>query len=151
MVRSSESVNDRRIGVPQVMARLQAERAEMLVLFCRLAGLEPYGREPDLPRLLQTFCQTLVDYIAGAHFLLYERIVNGTERRRRMNDLADGIYPQIQRCTDLAIDFNDKYDCEDHCENLDQLSDDLSRLGEALAERIELEDRLLGALTASAA
>ena len=44
------------------------------------------------------------------------------------------------------LDFNDKYNCGDHCELTDSLHDDLSRLGEELAVRIELEDMLLQAL-----
>jgi len=46
----------------------------------------------------------------------------------------------------MALDFNDKYDCEDHCTVLDTLSRDLSRLGEEIAQRIELEDKLLTAM-----
>lgn len=142
-----KSVMERRAGASGMMRRLQDERAEMLVQFCRLAGVDPYGKKTkaaDMQALLQHFCQTLVDYVASAHFLLYERITNGTERRKVVADAAASLYPGISECTDLAVEFNDKYDCEDHCERLDQLSDDLSQLGQALAQRIELEDRLLG-------
>lgn len=138
---------ERRAGTQQMVAKLQAERTEVLVLFCRVAGLEPFKADSKpVQLLLQEFCQLLVDYIATGHFGLYERIVSGQERRKLVADLAEKLYPAIAKTTEIALDFNDKYDCEDHCEQLDQLADDLSRLGETLAARIELEDQLLKAM-----
>lgn len=140
-------VSERRGSVTGVIERLREERAEMWVLFCRLAGIEPFDAgEEDRQTLLQRFCQTLVDYLASGHFLVYERIASGAERRQRVASAAALLYPRIEKCTEAALEFNDKYDCEDHCEQFQDLAQDLSSLGEVLAERIELEDRLLGAL-----
>ncbi|MHB1950705.1 MAG: Rsd/AlgQ family anti-sigma factor [Acidiferrobacteraceae bacterium] len=149
MATSGGVVKERR-GAASIVERLQTQRTEMLVQFCRLAGVEPFGPGKDVQRLLQAFCQTLVDYVATAHFLLYERIANGTERRRALADLASSIYPRVQRCTEIAVEFNDKYDCGDHCTGLADLPGDLSRLGVAIAERIELEDRLLAQMSRAA-
>lgn len=139
---------ERRTGSRDLVQKLVAERTEMLSLYCQLAGLEPYGngknsRARHSQELLQKFCQVLVDYIAAGHFSLYERIVNGTERRQQISALAEKLYPRIAKSTEAALDFNDKYDCGDHCEIAASFSDDLSRLGEDLAARIELEDKLL--------
>lgn len=154
MTTADNAVRERREGTQKVLAKLQAERTEMLVLFCRLAGLELYpevdAKKADVKsvqRLLQQFCQILVDYIATAHFGVYERIAGGQERRRVAAELAAQLYPRVARATEVALEFNDKYDCEDHCDNLDQLQQDLSALGEVLAERIELEDRLIQAIS----
>jgi len=134
---------ERRAGSQDMASKLISERTEMLVTFCRLAGIEPYTADKPMQKLLQEFCQILVDYVAAGHFALYERIVEGKERRRTVSDLAAEVYPCIAKTTDIALDFNDKYDCEDHCTALDSLSADLSHLGEELAVRIDLEDRLL--------
>jgi len=140
---------ERRRGSQDAIAKMVTERTEMLALYCRLAGLDPFSqkqhREPA-QQLLQEFCQILVDYVAAGHFALYERIVAGKERRQELAALAAEVYPRIAKSTDMALDFNDKYDCEDHCTALDSLSADLSQLGEELAARIELEDRLLAAM-----
>lgn len=139
---------DRRASANHLQESLVAERTEMLVLFCRVAGLEPFSDTDNRETAtvaLQQFCQVMVDYIAAGHFSLYERIVNGTERRRSIAELAENLYPRISRTTDVALDFNDKYDAS-HCEINGQLGDDLSRLGEELAVRVELEDRLLSAM-----
>lgn len=143
---TTNAAKERRHGSQDMAAKLISERTEMLATFCRLAGIEPYTVDKPVQTLLQEFCQILVDYVAAGHFALYERIVEGKERRRTVSDLAAEVYPRIAMTTDVALDFNDKYDCEDHCTVLDSLSADLSRLGEELAARIDLEDRLLAVM-----
>jgi regulator of sigma D len=140
---------ERRAGTREMVSRLLAERTEMLALYCRLAGLVPYNddkQEKPAQKLLQEFCQVLVDYIAAGHFSLYERIINGTERRRDVAGLAEGLYPRIAESTESALNFNDKYDCGDHCEITESLEMDLSKLGEELAARIEYEDKLINTI-----
>lgn len=153
MATANTRVNERRAGTQKVIAKLEAERTEMLVLFCRVAGLETYSENPrhapnaqPVQQILQEFCQVLVDYIATGHFGLYERIGNGQERRRQISDLAAELYPRIAESTQVALEFNDKYDCEDRCTNLGSLQNDLSKLGEILAQRIEWEDKLVKAM-----
>jgi regulator of sigma D len=139
---------ERRASADHLMESLVTERTEMLVLFCRVAGLEPFSEErnrKNAASALQQFCQVMVDYIAAGHFSLYERIVNGTERRKKIADLAEKLYPRISKTTEIALDFNDKYDCEES-EISEDLGNDLSRLGEELAIRVELEDQLLSAM-----
>ncbi len=147
--RHASKDQERRSSSQEVIQKLMAERTEMLALYCQIAGLDPFGknsRGKHSLELLQKFCQVLVDYIAAGHFSLYERVVNGTERRQRIAGLAEQLYPRIADTTEAALDFNDKYDCGDHCQIAASFDDDLSRLGEELATRIELEDKLLGNL-----
>ena len=145
---SQEKSAERRARSHELTQKLVAERVEMLVLFCRLAGIESYASEVRPVReLLEEFCQILVDYISAGHFALYERIVDGTERRRDVASLAEQLYPAIARTTDAALDFNDRYDRDDHRPMLENLPQELSQLGEQIAVRIELEDRLIAAIT----
>lgn len=143
----SSTAKERRQGSQELVAKLVKERTEMLVTFCRLAGIEPYTVEKSVQKLLQEFCQILIDYVAAGHFALYERILEGKERRQQVAAIAANIYGRIALSTQNALDFNDKYDCGDHCTELESLSQDLSRLGEDLATRIELEDKLLAAMS----
>ncbi len=130
----------------ELTQKLITERTEMLVLFCRLAGIESYAPENrPVKQLLEEFCQILVDYISAGHFALYERIIEGNERRREVAVLAEQLYPGIARTTDAALDFNDRYDRDDHRTMLECLPQELSQLGEQIAVRIELEDRLIAA------
>ncbi len=151
-VQKAETPAERRNRSRDLVTKMVAERTEMFAIFCRLAGVDPYASEAKAPtnkatqKLLQEFCQILVDYIAAGHFALYERIANGTERRNDVLALAEQYYPRIAETAESALTFNDKYDCGDHCEALTDLHQDLDKLGKELAERIELEDKLIQAL-----
>jgi regulator of sigma D len=140
------STAERRTGTQDIIEKLLAERQSVLVMFCELAGMEA-KRERDGEELkLQRFCELLVDYSAFAHFEIYERIIDGRERRSLVVHAAQEVYSQIAEATDAAVDFNDRYDAYDHELDMDRLGADLSRLGEQLAIRIEMEDRIIAAL-----
>jgi regulator of sigma D len=130
-----------------MIRKLLNERQEMLAMFCRVAGLEPYNDASPGVDVLQEFCQVLIDYSAFGHFEIYERIVAGRERRSQVLAVAREVYPRIAEASEVAVEFNDKYDASDHTLDLHQLDRDLSRLGEELAVRIEMEDRIIQALT----
>lgn len=144
------SENERRRGTRDSVAKMVAERTQVLALYWRLAGIDSFADEQRDPaqKLLQEFCQLLVDYIAAGHFSLYERIVNGTERRREIATVAQDLYPRIANTTTAALDFNDKYDSSDRWQITESFKSDLSRLGEELAVRIELEDKLIAQIIA---
>jgi len=137
---------ERRTTTQNLIDKLLAERQEMLVLFCQVAGLEPYHRSDSLDQLLQRFCQVLIDYTAFGHFEVFGRISDGNERRSGVIHMAEKIYPEFVLASEAAVAFNDKYDLSDHALVLEKLSDDLSHLGEELAVRIELEDQLLSSM-----
>ena len=137
---------ERRTGTQDIIEKLLAERQEVLVMFCKLAGMEAQHEHDDEERILQRFCELLVDYSAFAHFEIYERIIDGRERRSAVVDVAREVYPRIAEATEVAVGFNDKYDANDHELDLQGLADDLGRLGEELAVRIEMEDRIVAAL-----
>lgn len=139
---------ERRDRTRQLIDRLLAERRQMLVLLCRLSGLKPFSADKGtaVKGALEEFCQILVDYIAAAHFGVYQRIADGSERRQSVMELARLSYPRISRTTQAAVDFNERYDSSDHELCLETLEADLSRLGEEIATRIELEDQLIAVL-----
>jgi regulator of sigma D len=140
--------DERRTNTQDLIDKLLKERQEMLVLFCQVAGLEPYHRSESLDSLLQTFCQVLIDYTAFGHFEVFGRISDGNERRTGVIRVAEEIYPDFVLASEAAVAFNDKYDLSDHALKLDHLSEDLSRLGEEMAVRIELEDQLVSTMLA---
>jgi regulator of sigma D len=127
-----------------------SERQKMLVLFERCAGVEPYANERPNDELLQEFSQILVDYIASGHFGLYERISEGKERRRGILELAEQLYPRIANTTQVAVEFNDIYEKSNGRAIEGDLLKMLSKLGEELAVRIDLEDQLISEMLGSA-
>ncbi|HKJ51156.1 MAG TPA: Rsd/AlgQ family anti-sigma factor, partial [Gammaproteobacteria bacterium] len=136
--------NNRRTRQSHTINSLLTERQQVLVKMCALAELESRDVSPAaVIHELQNFNQQLVDYTALGHFEIYERIVDGTERRGNIKLVADRVYPTISETTQLFVDFNDKYDGADEEDSLTSLYRDLSSIGEAMAERIESEDMLL--------
>ena len=134
--------SERRQQSYELITKLQSERQEVLSLYCNFAELKPFSANHALKNLLTQFSQILVDYVSLGHFGVYERLLAGTERRTRVLSVAKEIYPEFSATTDAAISFNDKYDNVDKIENFEDLEQDLSALGESLAKRSDLEDRL---------
>ncbi len=135
---------NRRTRQTHTINTLLQERQQVLVSMCELAELESGNVPPDtVIHNLRGFNQRLVDYTALGHFEIYERIIDGKERRGNIKLVADRVYPSISDSTQLFVDFNDKYDGVDEPESLTNLYSDLSSIGEAMAERIEFEDMLL--------
>ena len=143
MSSEAQEQRERRNGTRTLIDKMLTERQKMLVLFERVAGVEPYADEMPNDELLQEFSQILVDYIASGHFGLYERISEGKERRRGIVKLAEELYPRIANTTRAAIEFNDVYETANGESIGENLSTMLSKLGEELAVRIELEDQLI--------
>ena len=137
---------DTPITTEQIVEELLSERQAMLALYCKVAGLAPFHHEKSTREELREFCQILVDYTALVHLEIYERIVDGKEQRPEVIETAEQIHEQLVELTTQIVDFNDKYDESDHQLILNQLQDDLSELGEILAARAELEDRLIQVL-----
>lgn len=146
MVATTERAQTDRRGRSLVMInKLVDARTEMLTLYTQLARMKPFVGNSDVPAMLEEFCEALVDYAANAHFQLYRYFAEKNERRQEIYEVAEKIYPNILAITNKVLDFNDKYDCGDHCHQFSELEDDLSQLGEVLADRIELEDKLITA------
>ena len=147
MSTETEARVERRAQSHKEIDALVDSRTATLTILGELAAKQPLKPEHDTQVLLQHFCESLIDYTASAHFQLYRHIDEDKERRGAVRDLAEEIYAEISKSTQTILDFNDKYDCEDHCDSFGKLADDLSTLGEMLADRIELEDKLIGVMT----
>ena len=148
-----QPANDRRSRTRKEIKQLISERNEVLSMYCSLAGCDGTNSVAAAEvgaETLQEFCQVLIDYIATGHFELYRRISEGEEKRNDIVKLCDTIYPRIEATTKIAVDFNDMYDGgNNYTDSLkSQLSQNLSKLGEELATRIELEDQLINTLLA---
>lgn len=151
----SNSASERRDRTREELMSLVQDRNAMLSQYCMLAGVDVgRGRSEDQQlnmesELLQEFCENLIDYLARGQFELYQRITDGQERRKDIVMLANDIYPRISETTNFAVDFNDAYDKSiKKLGSFDHYGERLSKLGEELAIRFELEDKLIHSLLA---
>jgi regulator of sigma D len=146
---TSQPLHERRARTRKEIKQLIAERNNVLSEFYNLASQAEELKDRDaLLDSLQEFCQDLVDYLATGHFEIYRRIEEGDERRDEMLQLARDIYDKITGTTQIAIAFNDLYDISSNFDPsvMQQLPAQLSKLGQELATRIDLEDRFINTL-----
>jgi len=122
------------------------ERRQLLAMLLRISKLTHHGQQKPDADLLEEFCELVVDYIAAGHFGLYQRIAEGKERRNQVAVLAANVYSKIEKSTQVALAFSEKYKIDGQHDRPDKLERDLSELGMALTTRIELEDKLIAAM-----
>ena len=150
---SSQTPNERRSRTQKEIKQLIEGRNSVLSQYYNLAKYtEDHENNLNETReLLEEFCQELVDYMAIGHFEIYRRIEEGNERRDEITILADKIMPRINTTTQIAIAFNDLFDNTSELdeETYSQLPAYLTKLGEELATRIDLEDQFIDTLLAS--
>jgi len=134
-------------GANHVIDNWLKERQAVLVAYCELAGLPPYTQtDSSLPSAIDVkrFCQILLDYISAGHFEVFESIVaDCKEKGPHSAAQAQKIYPQMNKSTDFALQFNDKYAELDEFKTLNGFDEDLANLGQFLEERFALEDQLI--------
>ena len=151
---TKQPLPDRRARTRKEIKQLIAERNNVLSQYYSLASHADQNPENDeeTMELLQEFCQDLVDYLATGHFEIYRRIEEKEERRSEIMQLANQVFDRIAETTAVAVAFNDLYDTSEEFnpEVLKQLPEQLTKLGEELATRIDLEDRFINTLLSTA-
>ncbi|MBZ4194065.1 MAG: Rsd/AlgQ family anti-sigma factor [Candidatus Contendobacter sp.] len=135
-------------ALPDLVAKLLTVRQEILVLYQKLAALKPAMPAGPAQHLLQRFRQTLMDYLALGPFEVYQALEDqpADSPYCPARDLARRLYARIARTTQAVLAFHDRYDGELSDLALADLNQELSRLGESLATRIELEDQIVAAV-----
>ena len=133
--------------VEELLEHWLQERKELLVLYCNYGknGNQAVHGDPQ-PRWVDArrFCQILVDYVSAGHFEVYDQLVCEAQVANASTALAEALYPKIHETTQIALDLNDKYATEELWElHQADFPGDLSKLGEALSNRFEMEDRLI--------
>ena len=110
-----KSKPERRQQISHLVDELMKERHQVWSLYCRVAELKPFSpQKQNVRQVLNEFCQILIDYVSLGHFGIYQRILEGKERRSAILKAAETIYPEIAETTEAAVSFNDKYDNENH-------------------------------------
>ncbi|MEA1062590.1 sigma D regulator [Apirhabdus apintestini] len=120
-------------------------RKQLLVAYYNLAGLTPgkSGIAALDEKALDDFCQGLVDYLSTGHFTIYERIIHEMEGKKPLATVCK-IWPQLEANTQQIMNYYDTHlETVIGYDNFHALQPVLSELGEALAARFALEDKLI--------
>jgi regulator of sigma D len=125
----------------QLIAELQKERQEVWSLYCNIAELIPFSANRTVRKKLARFSEILIDYVSLGHFGVCEYLFAGADSLDPALSVVEKIELALSASTEVAVSFNDKYE-SDAAIIPDELKQYLSALGESLAIRSELEDRL---------
>lgn len=144
MLESCHSAQERWGGVHQLIDRWLRARHELVLAFASLHDAAQAGQSSKAD--VQSFCQILMDYLSAGHFEVFEQLNSEAKAfgDSRGLELAERIYPRLNELTGAALEFNDRCDRGD-C-NGAELSCELTRIGQCLHERFELEDCLIEVL-----
>ena len=135
--------------VDKLVDRWLKERQELILLYCAVDGLREFTpKETPVAVKVQAFCEVLIDYMSAGHFEIYDELLQeAADFDDDYQEMINTILPRIQSSTQIALDFNDHYaDKAIDDTAMPQLAADLSRLGEKLVERFDLEDQLIESL-----
>jgi regulator of sigma D len=144
MLESCQNAQERWGGVHQLIDRWLRARHELVLVFVKLH--DGAGAGQATKRDVKEFCQILMDYLSAGHFEVYEQLNSEAKAfgDSRGLELAQRIYPRLQEITEAVLEFNDRCDRGD-C-NGPELACELTRLGQCLHERFDLEDCLIEVL-----
>ena len=146
MLNQLENLTERVGGSNELVDRWLHVRKHLLVAYYKLVGLKP-GKESFMrlnEKALDSFCQSLVDYLSSGHFSIYERILGEMEGDTPLL-AATRLYPQLEaHNTQQIMDYYDSCleNAIDH-DNYLEFQQALSDIGEALEARFALEDKLI--------
>jgi len=136
-------------GSSDVIDHWLDKRQHVVVEYCKLAALQPCASKTALselptPQELQCFCQDLVDYISEGHFKVYDMVMDKWQSTGfQVTDEIHDAYAEIIKTTDPLLNFTDQYAEIKEDDELEQLDNDLSKVGEILESRFECEDKLI--------
>lgn len=145
MLDNCHNAKERWGGVNDLIDRWLKERQELIVHYCDLSGA---GEDASTEALVGKFirlCEILVDYVSAGHFEVYEQLIR---EAKEFNDggleLAAKVYPRLAETTEVALNFNDRLDGGQlSADEVRGLFSELSKLGENLENRFEMEDFLI--------
>ncbi len=145
MLNQLESLTERVRGSNKLVDHWLQARKQLLVSYYNLVGIKPgKGSYMQLnEKALDDFCHNLVEYLSAGHFNIYERIITDLEGSSPLY-AATQLYPMLEANTEEIMNYYDSslenaID-DDNCLEFQQA---LSDIGEALAARFTLEDKLI--------
>ncbi|GAM65231.1 regulator of sigma D [Vibrio ishigakensis] len=156
MLKKFQQVQEEWGGSSDVIDHWLEKRQALLVEYVKLASLQPAASSnvATLPTKeeLQKFSQHLVDYISEGHFKIYDMVMEKWAATGfQTTEEISQTYAKIVLTTEPLLNFTDQYaniPVDDEIETFEQ---DMSKIGEVLELRFEVEDKLIQLIAESLA
>ncbi|WWO98665.1 MAG: Rsd/AlgQ family anti-sigma factor [Candidatus Dasytiphilus stammeri] len=123
-------------------------RKELLIAYYKIIGFKPHQEifQAIDETALILFCSHLLDYLSYGHFYLYRRLLENLKSplSKSKKFFIAKIFFALQKNTQLIMKLYDIYLCVTiNDDNYLHFQKALSEVGEALASRFILEDKLI--------
>ncbi len=117
-------------------------RQKMMIAFNQLCMLRPLEELPaeEAQKSIEHFCTEVIDYLSFGQFKVFENITKLIPSEGKNARTVKILLSKIFSSTIQTVEFHDKYMKSFSQKELEQ---DLSKLGEQLAFRLDWEDQLL--------
>ncbi|MEZ9629582.1 sigma D regulator [Vibrio breoganii] len=149
MLKKFKQVQQEWGGSSEVIDHWLETRQALLVEYIKLAALQPSSSPSNVITLptkgeLQNFSQHLVDYISEGHFKIYDMVMDKWNSTGfQTTEEISQTYAKIVLTTEPLLSFTDKYAEIGEDEELESFESDMSKVGEVLELRFEVEDKLI--------
>ncbi|CAH0527293.1 Regulator of sigma D [Vibrio hippocampi] len=149
MLNKFKQVQEQWGGSSEVIDHWLETRQALIVEYCKLASLQPSSSQGNVaelpsPKDLKSFSGHLVDYISEGHFKIYDMVMDKWQATGfKTNEDIDATYAKIVMTTEPLLEFNDKYSKLLADDELTAFETDMSKVGEILELRFEVEDHLI--------
>ncbi|WP_300005322.1 sigma D regulator [uncultured Cedecea sp.] len=145
MLNQLENLTERVGGSNELVDQWLQARKHLLVAYYNMVGIKPNKESHTAldEKALDTFCQSLVDYLSSGHFNIYNRIMSKLEDEKSSSSITQ-IYAKLEQNTQKIMVLYDS-----HLENAIEADDwsefqqALSQVGECLETHFSLEDKLI--------
>lgn len=152
MLEDCKNALERWGGVHSLIDRWLDQRRSLLVSFIELKEACDSELEAVSKARIDTFSETLMDYISAGHFEIYPQLA---EEARAFKDesalqIASQLLERLEMSTEMVLEFDTDYASTVRCQqHLARLPAWIDRLAKGLTERFALEDQLIARLHAA--
>lgn len=117
-------------------------RQKMMVAFNQICMLRPLSNlsQTEAQRTIEHFCTEVIDYLSFGQFKVFENLTKIIPPDSKDARTVKILLSKIFSSTIQTIEFHDQYM---KVFSMDTIEEDLSKLGEQLAFRLDWEDQLL--------
>lgn len=145
MLKHYENAKQRWGGSHSMIDLWLKKRERLIVKYYNVLSSKPLdSKKNELAESMSIFCESLMNYCSVSHFQVYEELLTETQELAPQKlQFARDAFPKLEEITEKLVDFNDQYDSQCSLDEIMQLSQSLSKLGELLEDRFLLEDELI--------
>ena len=140
---SSELQVERQEHFRQIAKSLIESRTQALALYKDVMSYQPFDDSATFREILEDLCEMLVDYTGKVHFNLLNNIQDEFELDDNVIAMCSDISHQLVDNTQQILDFHDLYNSDVKETQMEKLNQSLNELGEIIADRITLEDKVI--------